>query len=232
MKDPGGTVLRFTLNERLQHLALMICVILLVITGLSLRFADTWLGRAIISLEGGIEARGLLHRAGAIGLILLSAYHFLYVVFTERGHGQLMAIRPTGRDFHDLLATMKMNLGMNSAVPRFDRFDFRQKFQYWAVGLGVLSMVFTGLVLWFESPSMAVLPKWVFDLTQVIHSSEGLLIFVVLFLWHIYDAHLRPGVFPMDRTWLTGRLTRKELQERHPREYERLFDTEEEEVEK
>lgn len=232
MKEPGGEVLRFTLNERLQHLVLMICVVLLVITGLSLRFADTWLGRAMISLEGGIEARGLLHRVAAIGLMLLSAYHFLYVLFTERGHDQLMAIRPAGRDFRDLLATMKMNLGMNSAAPRFDRFDFRQKFQYWAVGLGVFSMVFTGLALWFESPSMAVLPKWVFDLTQVIHSSEGLLIFVVLFLWHIYDAHLRPGVFPMDRTWLTGRLTREELQERHPREYERLFDAEEEEVDK
>jgi len=87
-------------------------------------------------------------------------------------------------------------------------------------------------VLWFETQSMAVFPKWVFDLTQVIHSSEGLLIFVVLFLWHLYDAHLRPGVFPMDRTWLTGKLTREELQERHPREYERLFGTVEEEVDK
>jgi len=229
MNDQRGEVLRFTLNERIQHLVLMACVILLVITGLSLRFADTWLGRAVIALEGGIEARGLLHRVAAVGLILLSAYHFLYVVFTARGHDQLMAIRPGWQDLRDLLQTFRHNLGSHPEKPRFGRFDFRQKFQYWAVGFGVFSMVLSGLVLWFESPSMAVFPKWVIDLTQIVHSSEGLLIFVVLFLWHLYDAHLRFPVFPMDRTWLTGRMTREELRERHAREYERLFGAEEEE---
>ena len=223
MKDSRGEVLRFTLNERLQHLALMICILLLIVTGLSLRFADTGFGRTVIGLEGGIETRGQLHRLAAVGLMLLWAYHALYVVFTERGHGQLMAVMPRFQDLRDLLATLKLNLGMASTAPRFGRFDFRQKFQYWAVAFGVWSMILSGLVLWFENQSMAVLPKWSIDLTQILHSSEGLLIFVVLFLWHLYDAHLRPEVFPMDRTWLNGRLTRKELSERHPLEYERLF---------
>lgn len=230
MKDRREEIVRFTLNERIQHLVLMLCVLLLIVTGLSLRFADTWLGRAVIALEGGMETRGILHRTAAVGLMLLWVYHALYVVFTERGHGQLMAILPRAQDFRDLLEVMKRNLGLRSSPPRFGRFDFRQKFQYWAVAFGVWSMVLTGLVLWFETESMAVLPKWILDLTQIVHGSEGLLIFVVLFLWHLYDAHLRPGVFPMDRTWLTGRLTREELKERHPMEYERLFGKEEEEV--
>lgn len=228
IKDPRGEVLRLTLNERVQHLALMICILLLVVSGLSLRFADTGFGRLVIALEGGIEARGQLHRLAAVGLMLLWVYHALYVVFTERGHDQLMAIIPRFQDLRDLLATLKLNLGMASTAPRFGRFDFRQKFQYWAVAFGVWSMVLSGLVLWFENQSMAVLPKWGIDLTQILHSSEGLLIFVVLFLWHLYDAHLRPGVFPMDRTWLSGRLTREELMERHPLEYERLFGEKEE----
>ena len=223
MKDRKERVVRFSLNERLQHLVLMISVIVLVVTGLSLRFADTWLGRAVIIAEGGIEARGLLHRIAAVGLMLLWAYHALYVVFTEWGHHQFMRILPRIQDMRDLVATLKFNLGTAPEAPRFGLFNFRQKFQYWAVALGVWTMVLTGLVLWFRSESMAVMPKWVVDVAQIVHSGEGLLIFVVLFLWHLYDTHLRPGVFPMDRTWLRGWLTVEELKERHPLEYERRF---------
>ena len=217
---PEEEVMRLTLNERLQHLALMVCVLVLMVTGLALRYADTWLGRGIIALEGGMEARGLLHRVASLGLMLLWLYHAGYVVFTRRGHDQLMEILPCRQDLRDLGALLRQNLGGRGAPPRFGRFDFRQKFQYWAVALGVTAMVPTGFLLWFESQAMAALPKWIMDLARVVHSGEGLVIFLVLFLWHLYDTHLRPEVFPMDQSWLTGRMSRKQWQERHAREYE------------
>ena len=217
---PEEEVVRLTLNERLQPLALMICVLVRMITGLALRYGDTWLGRGLIALEGGMEARGLLHRAASLGLLLLWVYHAGYAVFTRRGHDQLMEILPCRQDLRDLGMVLRQNLGGKEVGPRFGRFDFRQKFQYWAVAIGVTAMVPTGLVLWFESQAMAALPKWVMDLARVVHSGEGLVIFVVLFLWHLYDTHLRPDVFPMDHTWLTGRMTRKQWRERHAREYE------------
>ena len=229
MKDRPDGVLRLSLNERLQHLALILCVIVLMATGLSLRFSDTWFGQAVIALEGGIEARGVLHRASAVGLMLLWIYHALYVVFTERGHGQLMAMMPKLRDLRDVVATLRCNVKANQQPPRFGRFDFRQKFQYWAVGVGGAVMTLTGVILWFESESMAVMPKWVVDVTRIVHSGEGLLIFVVLFLWHLYDTHLRADVFPMDWTWLNGRMTVEELKTRHPLEYERMFGQDDEE---
>ena len=216
-------VLRFTVNERIQHFALMICVLILMITGLSLRFADTEFGRVVIELEGGMASRGLWHRIASVGLMALWFYHALYVTFTDRGHAQLMAIRPAVRDFRNAVIILKNRFGLTNQEAKFDRFDCRQKFQYWAVALGVISMTLTGIVLWFESEAMAVMPKWVVDLTQIVHSSEGMLIFFVLFVWHLYDAHLRPNVFPMDRSWLTGKMTVEELKDRHPLEYERLF---------
>ncbi len=222
MKEPTGDVVRLTLNERVQHLLLMVCVILLMLSGLSLRFADTWLGRAVIAAEGGMASRGLLHRVAAVGLMLLWVYHALYVVFTERGHRQLMAMLPGFQDFRDLVGALKLNLGSSGDGPRFGWFDFRQKLQYWAVAVGATIMTLTGLVLWFESESMAVMPKWVVDLTRVVHAGEGLLIFVVLFLWHLYDTHLRPGIFPMDWSWITGRITLEDLKSRHSLEYDRL----------
>jgi cytochrome b subunit of formate dehydrogenase len=213
-------VLRLTLNERLQHGALMVCVLVLMVTGLALRYADTWLGRGIIALEGGMAARGFLHRAASLGLMLLWLYHAGYVIFTRRGHEQLMELMPGWQDLRDLGRELRRDLGGGGEAPRFGRFDFRQKFQYWAVTLGVTAMVPTGLVLWFESQAMAALPKWILDLARAVHGGEGLVIFLVLFVWHLYDTHLRPGIFPMDPSWWTGRITRKQWRERHAREYE------------
>ena len=224
MTEPhSDEVLRLTVNERVQHVVLMVAVLMLMISGLSLRFADTGFGRAVIAAEGGIEARGTLHRAGAVLLLVLWVYHALYVVFTERGHAQLMAMRLKGRDLRDLATTLRANLGGTTDSPRYGWFDFRQKFQYWAVALGSSLMAVTGIMLWFETQAMAMMPKWTLDVTRIVHSGEGLLIFVLLFVWHLYDTHLRPGVFPMDRSWLTGRLSREQLRQRHALEYERRY---------
>jgi len=50
-----------------------------------------------------------------------------------------------------------------------------------------------------------------------------MMIFLVLFLWHIYDVHLSPGVFPMSKIWLTGKISKDELKEEHPQEYDEIF---------
>jgi hypothetical protein len=59
-----------------------------------------------------------------------------------------------------------------------------------------------------------------------------MLIFVVLFVWHIYDVHISPDVFPMSTVWLTGKISKDKLKENHPLEYERIFGKESAENEK
>jgi cytochrome b subunit of formate dehydrogenase len=217
-----GRVVRFPLSQRIQHAVLLVSMLVLSITGLALWYHNSWFGRLVISIEGGMATRGIIHRVFAIVLIGLCAYHLLYLLFSEEGHAQLMRMKPRAKDFKDAVDTVRFNLGNLEAKPKFDWFDFRQKFQYWGVVLGSAVMVFTGLILWFETQSMAVMPKWVFDLTAVVHGYEGLLIFLVLFLWHMYNVHLSPGRFPMSRTWLSGTISLDELKEHHPLEYERL----------
>ena len=224
-RESEATHLRFNINERLQHGLLMLATILLMLTGLSLRFADTGFGRAVIDFSGGMEARGLLHRAAAVVTIVLCFHHMLYVVFTERGHQQLMAMKLGLQDARDLVQAVRYNLGRSEEAPQFGRYDYRQKAQYWAVALAMNTMVITGFSLWFESVTMAVMPKWAIDLAQTVHSGEGLLIFVALFVWHLYDSHLRSGVLRMEASWLTGKVAREELRRRHRREYDALYGT-------
>jgi len=218
----GPTVQRFTLNERLQHALLMASTLVLLITGFSLLFHDLWIGRWLLRLEGGVEGRGLIHRWAAVVLMGVCGYHFLYILFTERGHAQFMQMRPRREDVRDFLQMIRLNLGRPAEQPAFDRFDYRQKFQYWAFFLASASMVLSGLALWFATEAMAVMPKSMFDLLAVLHGRESVVIFLLLFVWHLYDVHLRPEVFPMDWSWLTGRISLADLRERHPAEYEAL----------
>ena len=218
----GGEVLRFTLNERLQHALLMASTLVLLITGLSLLFHDVWIGRWLLWLEGGIEGRGLVHRWAAVVLMGVCGYHLLYILFTERGHAQFMHMRPRLQDVRDLFQVIRLNLGRSSDQPVCDRFDYRQKFQYYAFFLASVSMVFSGLALWFATEAMTVMPKWAFDVLAVLHGQESIVIFLLLFVWHLYDVHLRPEVFPMDWSWITGRISVAALKERHRAEYERL----------
>lgn len=217
-----GAIQRFTLNERLEHALLMASTLVLLITGFSLLFHDTWIGRWLLWLEGGVTGRGLIHRWAAAVLMGVCGWHFLYILFTERGHAQFMHMRPRWQDVRDFFQVVRLNLGRSAEGPAFDRFDYRQKFQYYAFFLASVTMVLSGLALWFATEAMAVMPKWAFDLLAVLHGRESVVIFLVLFLWHLYDVHLRPEVFPMDWSWMTGRVSLADLQERHPREYERL----------
>ena len=83
-------------------------------------------------------------------------------------------------------------------------------------------MAVTGFLLWFETPTMEVFPKWVIDLTRVVHSWEGVLIFIILILWHLYQVHLSPGSFPMNYAWLDGKISDDRLKTEHSLEYENM----------
>jgi len=220
-------VRRFTAVELAQHWALLVTLTVLAVTGLALFAHGTWLGRTLIALEGGMETRGILHRCFAVLLMLIVVWHFLYVVFTERGHRQLMAMLPTRADFSAVGALIAYYLGRRPEPPPFGRFTPLQKLQYWGAGLGSLVMIGTGFVLWFHTQAMAVMPKWVIDVTAIVHGYEGLILFLLLFGWHLYIVHLSPGNFPMQTTFLTGTISAERLFREHRLEYEELFGPEE-----
>ncbi|MFQ6617741.1 MAG: cytochrome b/b6 domain-containing protein [Fidelibacterota bacterium] len=226
-EDADKFIIRFSLNQRIQHWVLLISMLVLLLTGLALMFSNTWFGRFMIMIEGGIQTRGLIHRIAAIVLVGLSVYHIFYVMFTEEGHRELMALRPRLRDFRDFFQNLKYNFGMDDEPPKFYKYDFRQKFQYFGVWVGGIIMVVTGFILWFETQSLAIYPKWVIDIIAIIHGWEGVIIFFILLLLHLYNVHLNPDVFPMSRTWLTGKLSVDEMRNRHQLEYEKMSNAEE-----
>lgn len=61
-----------------------------------------------------------------------------------------------------------------------------------------------------------------------LHARHALAILLVVAVWHVYDSVFSPGVFPLNTSIFTGRMTRRRMQALHPRELQRLEGGEEE----
>jgi len=216
------TYLRFTGNERLQHGLVIVAFLLLFLSGFALKYSPSEPAGWLIRLLGGMENRSAIHRFGAILLIATGLYHLAYMWLTTRGRSQWAAILLRGEDFRNVKDGW-LNLFRKDKVYRPQgRYTTRQKFQYWLVLGGSLSMGATGLCMWFHDTTMALFSKAFLDIMMILHSQEAMLVFLVILLWHGYDIHFRDS-FPMDWSWINGRMTLDRLKKNHPLEYEAVM---------
>ena len=69
---------------------------------------------------------------------------------------------------------------------------------------GTIIMGATGAVLWFNDFSLRYLPRWVIDLSTIIHYYEAVLAGLAVLVWHGYSVIFDPAHYPMDWLWLDG----------------------------
>ena len=126
-----------------------------------------------------------------------------------------------GKDFQDFFANLKYFLWLGPQ-PKFDRYAYWEKLDYWGEwwGMGVIGL--TGYAMWFPTFFARFIPGRWLNVVLVFHSWEALLAAGFIFLIHFFNAHLRPLNFPMDLVIFTGRQSEEDFKIRHPLEYERL----------
>ena len=91
-------------------------------------------------------------------------------------------------------------------------------------------MILSGLVLWFPMKITHLLPGELIPVSKALHTNEAMLIFIVLALWHIYNAIFSPDVFPLDTSMFTGKISRERMVREHPLELARIEEVTLEEV--
>jgi len=237
--------LRMNLAERGQHILLIVTFTTLILTGLPLVFYELRIFKSMFAFEKAFYIRGLVHRAAAVLMIANVLWHIGYSIFTERGRRNFREMIPNLKDARDALQAFGHNVGLSGVLyrkgvarrffdrhpfwlfagePMFGRYNFIEKFEYLGVAWGSLVMIASGFFMWKVELSLKLFPLWVHDIFIIVHGYEAILAFLTIIIWHMYNVHFNPEVFPMSRVWLNGKITGHELRTLHPLEYRKIVE--------
>jgi cytochrome b subunit of formate dehydrogenase len=236
---------RFSPFERFLHFLVVTSFLLLVITGMPLKFFDSEWAKLLFGWLGGPDVARWLHHFGAVVTFLYFGLHLMALIRRGwrnrkqmrdpktgawRWQGLVQAIFgpdsmvPTKQDWTDFIAHQKWFFGRGEK-PQFDRWTYWEKFDYFAVFWGVFAIGLSGLIMWFPIEFTHYLPGWIINLALIVHSDEALLAAGFIFTIHFFNTHFRIEKFPLDTVIFTGRISKTELLHERRRWYDRLVAT-------
>jgi formate dehydrogenase subunit gamma len=216
---------RFGTFRIIEHLAFMLTFVVLVLTGLTQKFYSLDISIWVIFRLGGIDFVRLIHRYAGIVFLAVTSLHVITAIIGLAFKKWQPSMAITRKDFSDVIQNIRYYLGMRSRPALCDRYNYRQKFEYWGVLISAFIMIGTGLILWFPIFFTSFLPGEVIPAAQVMHTNHGLLIFLIIALWHIYNSIFSPEIFPIDTSIFTGYISRERMVREHPVELARIEHT-------
>ncbi|NJD26171.1 MAG: cytochrome C [Betaproteobacteria bacterium] len=218
---------RFTPAWRALHAVAVLAVITLILTGSTVLYAGSPLAPVIAELVGGPRVLGLIHRTAAAVLLTLFVIHAVTLLvkvkrdktFSWSGPDSLL---PNRKDFADCAAMFRWFLGKGER-PRFDRWTYYEKFDYWAMVIGIIAAATTGLIMAFPTFIATYLPGSIFNVSLLIHGHEAVLAAVFLFTVHVFNTRFRPNRTDTDGTMSSGLVSLDDFRRNHPAHYQRLI---------
>jgi formate dehydrogenase gamma subunit len=214
--------LRMPLWFRVAHWGIMASFPTLVVTGFALRYPDSWWAKPLLLWEANAGVRGGLHRTAAIVMLAATAFHFVHLALNKRDRSFVSAMIPKIKDATDMLGVFRYNLGLSKQEPKFSKFNYAEKMEYWAFLWGTLVMALSGFLLWFDNFALRHFPKWITDAATAVHWYEALLATFSILIWHFYLVIFDPAVYPMDTAWLDGKIPADHYRHTRPAYYREL----------
>ena len=208
-------VVRMTASQRWQHFVLAGSFIVLALTGFALKFPDSFLAKLLGSNE---LFRRWTHRVAGVVMLLIGAYHLIYILTTRDGRKLVADLFPVKKDLADALQAVRYLTGLSGAKPKIGRFGYAEKMEYWAVVWGTIIMGATGLAIWLKIPVTDFLPRWVVMVATTIHYYEALLACLAIVVWHFYIVIFDPDIYPLNTACLDGRISEELQAHEHPLE--------------
>ncbi len=205
-------MVRMTVNQRWQHLVLLTSFIVLVITGFALKFPESWFAHVF---GMGEHWRGIIHRVAGVILIGAGIYHVCYLAEVMEGRKLIRDLAPRPKDAFDALYTMMYYLGLRSEKPKFGRFNYAEKAEYWALVWGTALMGLTGIMIWAKVWVGDTLARWWVDVATAIHFYEAILATLAIVVWHFYQVFFDPDVYPMNWAWWDGKMPVEHYEHEH-----------------
>jgi cytochrome b subunit of formate dehydrogenase len=219
-KSERRTIARMTLNQRVQHWILLSCFAVLVLTGFALIYPFS----TFVDMIGITDpVRRIVHRIAGATLIAAGIYHVFYISFSRSGRQTVLALLPGTKDLWDIWRTLSFYLGLGAQKPQFGRFNYGEKFEYWALVWGTVVMACTGLMAWFQLTVTRFLPGWWVDLALTVHLYEAILATLAILIWHLYQVMFDPDVYPMNWSWWDGGMSLAHYKDEHALDSETIL---------
>lgn len=223
---------RFKRLHSILHVLVIISFLGLAVTGMTLKFSYLGWAKWLSGILGGFESAGYMHRVCALITFFYFGTHIFDLIRTKIRQRKTWrqtllnsnSMLPNKTDLKDLIGSLMWFVGLGPR-PKYGRWTYWEKFDYFAVFWGVAIIGSTGLMLWFPEFFTRFLPGWIINVATIIHSDEALLATGFIFTVHFFNTHFRPDKFPMDTVIFTGRVPIEELRLDRPREYEELVRT-------
>jgi len=232
---PGTTAfVRFSPFHRSAHLVLMVSFLGLALTGLPLKYSHYAWAKGLADALGGFESTSVWHRFLALttfGCFLAYLIRLPWLFLAGRRQGRSVfglvfgpdSPVPNWRDLKDAFRMLGWFLGLGPR-PKFERWTYWEKFDFWGAAADIVIIGLTGLILWFPQFFTAFLPAVSLNIAKVIHSTQALLATGFVFAVHFFNTHLRAEKFPADMSVLTGLVSEEEFEEERPEYMQRLRD--------
>jgi formate dehydrogenase gamma subunit len=213
------SILRMTGRQRFQHVILLTSFSALVLTGFALKYPDSWLAALLI---GGESFRRISHRVAGVIMLAIGLFHVYYIFLTTEGRKALLDLLPRRKDASDFSQAMRYYALGNAPKPKFARFNYGEKAEYWAVVWGTIIMGLTGLMVWFKVEVFYFLPRWIIDVALSIHFYEAILATLAIVVWHFYNVIFDPDVYPLNWAVVDGRVSEEFYREEHELDYQQM----------
>ncbi|HUT53673.1 MAG TPA: cytochrome c3 family protein [bacterium] len=225
--DSQKHVRRWSTSAVVMHIVIVTSFLGLVATGLPLRYHFTEWAQVLGSIYGGVEVSRLIHRFCAFVTIGYALFHvgtLIKRILIKKEYHLFYGpdtMVPRWKDLVDLYHNFKFFFYLGPP-PRWGKWTYYEKFDYFALFWGVPIVVITGLVMLFPNFFSRFMPGSWLNVASLVHSEEALLAAGFIFTFHFFHNHLRPGVIPMDINIFTGTMPLPRLIQERPEEYERL----------
>jgi len=196
----GSEIVRHRLFSRLMHWTVALTFVLATLTGLPIWTpVFGWMAH----LFGGLTVCRIVHPWVGVAFVLAALVQFVEWISD-------MLLEPWERDWIGPRLTRYMRYEEDD--PRTGKYNGGQKLYFWAVSLGALGLLLSGLLMWFPTS----FPRWLMQLAYIIHDFT-FICFAVSLVFHIYlGTAAEPGTFG---SMTRGTVTRPWARLHHPRWY-------------
>lgn len=208
----GGMVKRMSVSQRWQHLVMLLSFFTLVATGFGMRYFSAWMEH---TLGFGRHVLKLVHLGAGVVLIAAGIFHLLYALFTAEGRKMVRDMWPRRQDVRDAAGTMRYYLKRSSVKPKFGRFSYAEKLEYWMLVGGTVTMSITGIMMWFYVRFGQIVSDWGVSFARSWHFWEAIVASLAIVIWHFYQVMFDPDVAPMNLAWLDGKMSAEQYQHEH-----------------